>query len=192
MKNLTLFVVYLLFSFIGFSQDIIHKKNGTKIKAKIIEIGTDKIKYKRFDFQDGPDYTILKKETDYIEYENGKKDVFFKNLSGEEYQRLCEKKVKHFAKQQKIGMAMAGVGLAGAVLIGINNYNYNMNSSYNPNQQSLYDFGYTLCIGSIAGGTVLFLTGRYKAKQYSDKLSKFFLGFNHSDNMKGFTLIYKF
>ncbi|NOZ36171.1 MAG: hypothetical protein GXO80_12855 [Chlorobi bacterium] len=192
MKNLTLLVVYLLFSFISSSQDIIYLRNGTEIKAEITEIGVNEIKYKKFNFQDGPDYVVLKKATKYIVYENGKKDVFFKNLSGVQYKMLCERKVKHYYKQQKFGIGMAGAGLAGAILIGVNNYNYNMNHPNDYDRQILYDFSYAMCLGTIVGGTVLYLTGKHKVKQYSEKLGKLSFGFNYSDKMKGITLVYKF
>lgn len=38
------------------SQDLILKTNGDSIKAKITEIGTNGISYKKFDYQNGPTY----------------------------------------------------------------------------------------------------------------------------------------
>jgi len=60
-----------------FSQDVIVLKNsGDRIQAKIIDVGENDVKYKKFDNQDGPTYTISKVDIDMILYINGSKDVF--------------------------------------------------------------------------------------------------------------------
>ena len=59
-----------------FAQDIIILKNGNDIQAVVQEIGTDDVKYKRFDNPNGPNYTLKKSEIFMIRYENGSKDVF--------------------------------------------------------------------------------------------------------------------
>ena len=58
------------------AQDFIIKKNGDEVTAKIEEVGVSEIKYKKFDNQDGPLYTILKSEIFMIKYANGTKEVF--------------------------------------------------------------------------------------------------------------------
>ena len=72
-------IVLLLITFIAVSinaQDIIVKRSGDEIEAKVEEIGTTEIKYKRFDNEAGPTYTILKSEVFMIKYANGSKDIF--------------------------------------------------------------------------------------------------------------------
>lgn len=59
-----------------FSQDIITKKTSEDIQAKVIEITTTEIKYKKFDNQNGPTFTLLKSDVLMIRYENGSKDIF--------------------------------------------------------------------------------------------------------------------
>ena len=59
-----------------FAQDFIVKKTGDEMKAKVIEVMTSEIKYKKFDNLDGPSYTISKSEVFMIRYANGEKDVF--------------------------------------------------------------------------------------------------------------------
>jgi hypothetical protein len=59
-----------------FAQDIIIKVNGEEIKSKILEVSQGEIKYKIFDYQSGPSYTVSKSEIFMIRYENGLKDVF--------------------------------------------------------------------------------------------------------------------
>ena len=68
-------VTILIFSFC-FSQDIITKKSGEDIQAKVIEVTTSEIKYKKFDNQTGPIFTISTMELLMIRYENGSKDIF--------------------------------------------------------------------------------------------------------------------
>jgi len=62
-KITNIFLVFFLFLAADlFSQDIIIKKNGEQIKAKILEIGTTEIKFKFFDAPDGPTITISKSD----------------------------------------------------------------------------------------------------------------------------------
>ncbi|GHV35311.1 hypothetical protein FACS1894180_7240 [Bacteroidia bacterium] len=56
--------------------DVITKKNGDQINAKVLEIGNDEVKYKKFGNENGPTYTISKSEIFTIKYANGSKDVF--------------------------------------------------------------------------------------------------------------------
>ncbi len=67
----------LLFSTL-FAQDYIYKKDGNEIKAKVIEITTDVIKYKKFDFQDEPLYNIKIEDVFMVVYENGQREVYKK------------------------------------------------------------------------------------------------------------------
>ena len=56
--------------------DIITLKDGSDIQAKVTEIGENEIKYKKFENQSGPAYTMKKVEIFMIRYANGSKDVF--------------------------------------------------------------------------------------------------------------------
>jgi hypothetical protein len=58
------------------SQDIITKKTGEDIQAKVIEVAIDEVKYKKFDNLDGPLFTLLKSDILMIRYQNGTKDIF--------------------------------------------------------------------------------------------------------------------
>lgn len=75
-RNTVIQIIFIFFShFILFSQDNIILKNGDEIAAKVIEIGLDEVKYKKYQNLEGPTYTILKSEVFMIKYENGTKDV---------------------------------------------------------------------------------------------------------------------
>lgn len=77
MKKITL----LLFSLIlttteVICQDLIIKKNSETIKAKVLEVNQDDIKYKKWDNLEGPTYTLQKSDINSIVYQNGDADVF--------------------------------------------------------------------------------------------------------------------
>ncbi len=74
MKKIIL-IIFLLPIF-TLAQDNIVLKNGEDINAKILEIDESVIKYKKYDNQEGPIYTILKNEIFFIKYPNGDKDIF--------------------------------------------------------------------------------------------------------------------
>lgn len=76
MKKLLLLLIAVFAVNTAFSQDIIVFKTGDEIKAKILEITTDQIKYKKWDNVDGPTYSSTKAEVFMIKYLNGTKDVF--------------------------------------------------------------------------------------------------------------------
>jgi hypothetical protein len=76
MKISFLVLVTILFSFKIFAQDKIYKLRGPVIIAKVIEIGTDEIKYKLYDNLDGPVYVVDKSSVNRIEYANGKVEKY--------------------------------------------------------------------------------------------------------------------
>jgi hypothetical protein len=76
-----LLVFMLMASFSLSAQDIIIKKDGTEIQAKVTEVNELDIKYKKFDNQDGPVYTLLKAEVFMVKYQNGDKEVYNENNS---------------------------------------------------------------------------------------------------------------
>jgi len=73
-------VVATLMGMASFAQDLILKQDGSEIKAKVLEITDQQIKYKEFDFQSGPTRNINIYEVFMITYENGQKEVFKKPL----------------------------------------------------------------------------------------------------------------
>ena len=57
-------------------QDIIVTKDARRINAKVTEINVDNVKYKNFDHQDGPLYTLPKSNILTIIYHNGQVETF--------------------------------------------------------------------------------------------------------------------
>lgn len=75
-KSLLSFAALCVVFSIAHSQDKIYRNNGKIVEAKILEIGSDEIKYKEFRNPDGPIYIL---ETDRIKkvvFENGKVQKF--------------------------------------------------------------------------------------------------------------------
>ncbi len=76
MKKYIYLLLIVFSSNISNAQDIIMKRNNDELKAKIIEITDENIKYKDFDYQDGPTRNIKVSEVFMILYENGKREKF--------------------------------------------------------------------------------------------------------------------
>jgi len=73
MKNIIMFfLIYLSVFFSAFGQDSIYvKKSNRIIVAKILEVNSEDIKYKKFSYQDGPTYIINQEAISKIQYQNG-------------------------------------------------------------------------------------------------------------------------
>jgi hypothetical protein len=66
-----------------FSQDVITKKTSEDIQAKVLEVTTTEIKYKKSDNPEGPTFTIPKSDVLVISYQNGTKDYFDEKIKNE-------------------------------------------------------------------------------------------------------------
>lgn len=77
-KNLCFFLLLSGWGLKGFSQDIIFKNDKSEVKAKVLEILDREIKYKKWDFMEGPTYSMRKNEIFMIIYENGRRETFNK------------------------------------------------------------------------------------------------------------------
>lgn len=60
------------------AQDSLFFTNKNSVVAKVLEIGVDEIKYKRFDNIEGPLYIVSRNEVSFIKYTNGKTDSVYK------------------------------------------------------------------------------------------------------------------
>lgn len=76
-----LFTTLFLFCIAGMAmaQDVIVKTDNSTILSKVLEISSTEIKYKKWDNQDGPLYTISRSEVASINYENGEIETFPSN-----------------------------------------------------------------------------------------------------------------
>lgn len=78
MRKAILIIFVQLFTLVvgANAQDVITKRNGDDIKAKVLEITLTELKYKNFNNLDGPIISIAKSDVIFVKYENGTKDVF--------------------------------------------------------------------------------------------------------------------
>lgn len=58
------------------AQDTLHFRNGNLVPAKVLEITTTLIKYKKMENIDGPIYSDFKNDVDYVKYQNGQIEKF--------------------------------------------------------------------------------------------------------------------
>ncbi len=56
--------------------DTIAKRDGEKLAVVLTQVNPDNIRYKRFDYQEGPTFTISKADINYVFYANGARESF--------------------------------------------------------------------------------------------------------------------
>ncbi len=79
MKQLIFILIFVLSGLQSIlAQDIIIRKDGSEIQAKVLEVNPDQVKYKQFDNLDGPIYSENKSRILKIKYANGSEDIFVK------------------------------------------------------------------------------------------------------------------
>lgn len=95
------------------AQDVIVKNSGEELKTKVMEVSSDEVKYKLWDYQDGPLYTISTGDIFMIKYQNGKKDVMSEISSSSSRKRGKSSSVQypHYRGEMNFGYAL---GLSGA------------------------------------------------------------------------------
>ena len=76
MNKTVILSIFLLASINVAAQDVVVKKDGSTILAKVLEVNQDNIKYKKFSNPNGPTYTIGLSDVMTVNYENGEKDNF--------------------------------------------------------------------------------------------------------------------
>ena len=74
--KLILFIVLVLLTSAVYSQDYIIKKDGEKIEAKVLEVTTTHVKYRKFSQPEGPNRSIEISLLKEIIYEDGQFDTF--------------------------------------------------------------------------------------------------------------------
>ena len=95
MKQPLLLIALVLIFSSSYSQDKIYRNNGKIVEAKILEIGSDEIRYKEFNNPDGPVYILETDKIKKIVFENGKSQQFHDNLKDpERYAGQLNKAIK--------------------------------------------------------------------------------------------------
>lgn len=75
-KTLILLLTFVGITRFSYAQDVIVKTDNSTIVAKIIEVGTNEIQYKKWTNLEGPIYAISIKDITQINYQNGDVDKF--------------------------------------------------------------------------------------------------------------------
>ena len=85
---------------LSFAQDVIYKIDGAEIKAKITDITTETIKYKKYEQQDGPIRNILISDVFMIIYENGTREVFKENTTSPKNEGAINQTPQNIPKEE--------------------------------------------------------------------------------------------
>lgn len=104
MKKLIFLFTTLAITITALAQDIIVTKDSKKIEAKITEVSKSEIKYKEFDYQDGPTFILGIDEIATIAYGNGKVVVYNQQKSVEELaheRNLREERARQLAELEQ-------------------------------------------------------------------------------------------
>jgi hypothetical protein len=160
MKKIFLLSFASFFAFQLFAQDKIFKKNGPAINAKVIEIGTDEIKYTLTGSPEGPVYVVDKSSLKSITYADGRVEKFqvsYKDPSNYEGQLTKAIKVNflapllgysEFGYEKSISPLKAYEVNLGIIGAGKNLVmdNYYWNGNYQPYKRNAFgafvDYGY--------------------------------------------------
>lgn len=76
LKTFMVSALLILLNFRSSAQDIIVRKTGEEIKAKVEQVSDTEIKYRKAENLNGPLYSVAKADVFMIKYENGTRDVF--------------------------------------------------------------------------------------------------------------------
>lgn len=75
MKRLLLVLASMATVASTIAQDVLVKRDGEEIQCRILEVSTNKVKYKQWKNQDGPTFVEKKSDILMLKYENGTKEV---------------------------------------------------------------------------------------------------------------------
>ncbi|MDF2447748.1 MAG: hypothetical protein K0R26_252 [Bacteroidota bacterium] len=69
-------IIFFTIRVVGLSQDFLVKKDSSRLEIKLLEASQTEIKYKLFNYQEGPIIIINKNDIAYVVYQNGIREVF--------------------------------------------------------------------------------------------------------------------
>jgi len=78
----TLFLLFL--AGMAMAQDVIVMKDQSTVMSKVLEITSTEIKYKKWNNQDGPTYSVLRSDVVSINYENGEVEKFSETIDNQQ------------------------------------------------------------------------------------------------------------
>lgn len=100
MKRIFALIIVALMSIVAFAQDVIVTKDKEQIKAKILEVYSNEIKYKKYSYLDGPTFSLDVDKILTIAYENGDVEVYDQDFIEEKEELSLKQKAMYgtFAK----------------------------------------------------------------------------------------------
>ncbi len=98
--------IFFVFGFLSlcassFAQDVITKKSGEDIRAKVLEVTQDAVKYVKEPNPNGPTYTISKADILLITYQDGSKDIFSDYKAKRQTNTLSEEEIAQLTPNMK-------------------------------------------------------------------------------------------
>lgn len=129
-KLLFLLAIGFLFVVSAQAQDKIYRKNGQVVKAKVLEIGSEEVKYRLPDSTETIVYVLEKDRISKIEFENGRVEKFTVNLKDPE----------QYADQRRQGLKISFIG----PLLGVTQITYEKSQGVGK--------GYEVSLGIIGAG----------------------------------------
>lgn len=99
------------------AQDVIYKADGSKLQAKVLEVGITDIKYKSVSNPDGPLYVLSKSDVVLIAYQNGEHETFVspndkKSEKKAKDDSLSKNRNKNIVSINVLDMAFASITLS--------------------------------------------------------------------------------
>lgn len=77
MKKAFLLLLAVLFGVTtAAAQDLIVKRDSTKVEANVLEVSTEVVRYKKYSYPEGPTYIVPVKDIAYIRYANGETERY--------------------------------------------------------------------------------------------------------------------
>lgn len=163
--------------------DIIVMLSKQEINAVILEVGLNEVKYKKFDFIDGPTFSVLKKDVNLIQYHNGQTEILNSYADYQARQNQIDSQKSPEVNTSNYGGPFSlGIVIGGGGLIGIPIRLY-------PSEQVAIDLtvGFRPMIGTSSsstdiginvfytGGFDIFSTKFYNPKKERVQMSGFFI-----------------
>ena len=96
------------------AQDVIVMRDQSTVMSKVLEITSTEIKYKKWNNQDGPTYSVLRSEVVSINYENGEVERFLDNSSSQQnnYQEDFRQTIKGYMDIEGVTLKVNGHNLS--------------------------------------------------------------------------------
>ena len=142
----------MLIASVSLSQDIIIKKDGSRVEAKVIEITITMIKYEKYDYPGGPIRNVAISDVHSIEFENGDIEVFNAKTSSNNTQSNTVINNEPSVPDEKDPIHENGLFIEGMIGFSsltypVNNYNYNTGTT-TTSSESLGEASIQMRLGS--------------------------------------------